>query len=181
MTFDEAIARLDAAGLWDEMLHHVEMEPRPAGALLFDDVTVVDPDPVHIGGDSSGGAYVRLASGAVALLSSEGEAAVVGLDLATVLAAGLGVGGLHDALRYTALPDVAEARAAWVAARAAYGLPAGPFDPDAAREIGAALDLDPLPDPFGRLHAVVGTTPEPFVTTPDGPFQRFGVSFFATR
>jgi hypothetical protein len=51
--------------------------------------------PGAVGGDSSGGAYVRLSDGSHPLLGSEGEAGIIGASLEAALAHGVGVGGLY--------------------------------------------------------------------------------------
>jgi hypothetical protein len=173
VTFDEALARLEAAGLWEEMLSFVEMEPLPAGALLFQDVTIADANPVQLGGDSSGGAYVQLSDGSVALMSSEGKVAILGPSLKAALAHGVGTGGLFDALRFTGLPDVGEARARWLAVRAQWKMPDPLRDP-AALEIAEVLDLSLPKDPFTSLYLAVQTTPPDLVRMGGDPFRRFG-------
>jgi hypothetical protein len=176
MTFDEAITRLDAAGLWQEMLAFVEMEPLPAGALLFRDVTIADPNAAQLGGDSSGGAYVRLSDGAVLLIDSEGEYGVIGVDLRAALAHGLGCGGLYEALRFMGSADVEQARARWLAFRAQWNMVSDPPGDPAVQEIAAVLDLTLPDDPFASLHRAVWSTPPDFVRIGTDPLRRFGAA-----
>lgn len=176
ITFDQVIALLDAAGLWEEMLPFVEMERLPAGGRLFRNVTISDPAPEHLGGDSSGGAYVRLSGGAVLLLSSEGEVGVVGADLQAVLGHGLGTGGLYHALRFMGRRDMETARADWLADRVRWYGGADPLDDPAAREIAEVLDLDLPADPFASLHRAIWSTPVGLVRMGDEPFERFGAA-----
>jgi hypothetical protein len=174
VTFDEAIRRLDEAGLWQEMLPYIELEPLPAGEFLFRDVEIADAGPVHVGGDSSGGAYVRLSDGRILLLGSEGEAGVIGAGLEAALAHGVGVGGLYDALRFMGGEDVEAARESWHAFRAQWNLPTDPERDPAAREIVEVLDLTLPDDPFASLHAAVRSTPEGIARMDGTAFRRFG-------
>jgi len=103
VTFDKALARLEPAGLWEETLGCVEMEPLPAGVHLFKAPTIADARAMHLGGDGSGDAYVQLSDGPVALLSSEGEVGTLGPSIEAAQAHGVGTGGLHDALRFGVL------------------------------------------------------------------------------
>ena len=174
MTFDDAIARLDQAGLWGEMLAFVEMEPLPAGALLIETAEIADPGARHLGGDSSGGAWLELSDGRIALASSEGEIGVIGASLAQALAHGIGVGGLYDALRFMGAADLAGARAGWLAFRAQWNMPVAPAGDPAAEEIVALLDLTLPEDAFaGLYHAVQGTPPD-LVRMGGEPFRLFG-------
>lgn len=174
MTFDDVIARLDRAGLWGEMLAFVEMEPLPAGALLVEAASIADPGARHLGGDSSGGAYLQLSDGRIALASSEGEMGVIGASLAQALAHGIGVGGLYDALRFMGAADLAEARASWLTFRAQWNMPAAPAEDPAAQEIFAVLDLTLPDDPFAGLYTAVRATPPDLVRMGGQPFRLFG-------
>jgi hypothetical protein len=174
LTFDEALARLGAAGLWEEMLPLVEMEPLPAGALLFQDIDIDDAQAVQIGGDSSGGAYVRLSDGRILLASSEGEMGILGESLAAALANGVGVGGLYDAMRFMGGEDVEAARASWRAFRAQWNMSTRPAEDPAALEIIEVLDLTLPPDPFAALHGALRSTPPGLVRIRTEQFIRFG-------
>lgn len=156
---------METAGVWEEMLSYVEMEPLPAGSYILEGLTLADPGATAIGGDSSGGACLRLSDGAIALLSSEGQVARIGPDLRTALAIGVGVGGLHDALRFTGGGDGETARTAWQAFSDQWGLAA---DAEDAAEITALLDLPTLDDPFGRLFAEEAALPAGFARGADG-------------
>jgi len=174
LSFDQAITRLDEAGLWEEMLAFVEMEPLPAGELLFQDVTIDDPGAAHIGGDSSGEAYVQLSDQRIALISSEGEVGVLGDNLEAALAVGLGVGGLYTALRFIGVEDLESARADWLAFRAQWNMQPNPAsDPD-VQEIVEVLDLTLPSDPFASLHRAVRSTPPALVRMGNEPFRLFG-------
>ena len=118
-TFDEALRLLETAGLAEEMFPFVEMQPLPAGAGIAEIIKVADPEARHVGSDAAGGADFRRSDGAIVLASSEGQAARLGPDcgLRTALAAGVALGGLHDALRFVGR-DLDGDRAAWLAARA---------------------------------------------------------------
>ena len=174
VTFDEAIRRLDAAGLWEEMFSYIEMKRLPMGGLLFEDTQIADTDPVHIGGDGSGGAYVRLSDGRILLLDSEGEVGILGSGLQAALAHGVGVGGLSTALRFMSIEDLAAARESWLAFRAKWKMPADPVGNPAAREIVAVLDLTLPDDPFASLHAAVRSTPEGIARMNGTAFRLFG-------
>lgn len=172
LTFDAALALLETAGVWEEMLAYVEMEPLPAGRFIVEGNTLSDVGAFHIAGDSSGGAYLRLSDGSIVLASSEGQAARIGPDLRTALAIGLGTGGLMDALGFTGGPDAEAASTAWQAFRDQRGLEPGEAEDIA--EIRAVLELPEIPDPFARLFAEVAATPPGLIQGPDGAWPGFG-------
>jgi hypothetical protein len=131
----------------------------PAGALLFQDVDIDDAQAVQIGGDSSGGAYVRLSDGRILLASSEGEMGILGESLAAALATGWGSAGFMTRCASWGVRMSREARASWRAFRAQWNMSTRPAEDPAALEIIEVLDLTPAPRSFrvaswrGPFHA----------------------------
>ena len=171
----EVFATLTEAGLMEPFYAITSIEPPPSGARLLEDIILGDHLPyTHAGGDGAGGAFARLADGALIYISSEGETAGLGDSTEEFLVIALSMYGWMDALRFVRADAEADAKA-WAAYRREWNLPERPALEAEAIDILALFGLTPLAAPFEHLHARV-SDPSSGVTVrgQHGAYVRFG-------
>ena len=171
----EVFATVTGAGLMEPFYAIASIEPPPSGATLLEDVILGDQLPyTHVGGDGAGGAFVRLADGALIYISSEGETAGLGDSIEELLAITLSMDSWMAALRFVRADAEADAKA-WAAYRREWDLPERPAREAEAIDILALFGLTPLAAPFEHLHTRV-SDPSSGVAVRDqhGAYTRFG-------